>query len=178
MHDVLLVREPQPVGDLRDDVHHLFRGQELARGDDVLQFLPLEELHRHVGDLVGLAHVVDGDDVGVVQAPGGLDLLLEARLVLLQLLPREVQVDGLDGHRAIDDRVHGLVHRAHGALADLGDDLVAAEDGVHGDFFPAFSAKAFSASAFFACALAPAKVLVHIGCPDSAGVRSKFGSMS
>src|SRR3979490_1680576 len=47
-------------------------------------------------DAFGLAHVVDGDDVGVVQAPRGLDLLLEARLVLLELLAREIQVDGLD----------------------------------------------------------------------------------
>jgi hypothetical protein len=48
---------------------------------------------------VGLADVVDGDDVGVVQAPGGLDLLLEARLVLLELLAREVEVDRLDRDR-------------------------------------------------------------------------------
>jgi hypothetical protein len=53
------------------------RGQ-LARGDDVLELVALEELHRHVRHLVGLADVVDGDDVGMVQAPRGLDLLLEA----------------------------------------------------------------------------------------------------
>jgi hypothetical protein len=75
-----------------------------------------QELHRHVGELVGLAHVVHGDDVRVVQAPGRLDLLREARLVLLELLLREVQVDRLDRDRAIDDGVDGLVDRAHGPL--------------------------------------------------------------
>jgi hypothetical protein len=67
----------------------------------------------------------------VVEAPGGLDLLLEALLVLLELLLREVQVDRLDRDGAIDDRVDGLVHGAHRTLADLRDDLVATQRGKH-----------------------------------------------
>jgi hypothetical protein len=130
--DVLLVREPQAVGDLGDDVDHLRGRGQLARGDDVLELVALEELHRHVRHLVGLADVVDGDDVGMVQAPRGLDLLLEALLVLLQLLAREVQVDRLDRDRAVDDRVDRLVDGPHRPLADLGDDLVAAERRDHG----------------------------------------------
>ena len=54
----------EPVGDLRDDVHDLVarRGSCPAA---MMSFssVALEELHRHVGDLVGLADVVDGDDV-------------------------------------------------------------------------------------------------------------------
>ena len=45
----------------------------------VLELAALDELHRDVPDAGVLAEVVDRDDVGMVEAPGGLRLAAEAR---------------------------------------------------------------------------------------------------
>jgi hypothetical protein len=92
--------------------------EQLLEGD------PLHVLHH---DVV-LRHVVDLHDVGVGQDARGLRLAPEAPQVLLARVAREVlRAHGLDGHRAAHQRVVGAEHAAHGPLADLVADLVAAE---------------------------------------------------
>src|SRR5262249_43535387 len=92
------------------------------------QFLPLDVLHRHVHQVPALADVVDDDDVGVVEAPGGLRLGVEARLVLGHaLVAGLLGVDGLDRDHAIEHGVVGAIYDTHRPLAQLGDDLVAAQ---------------------------------------------------
>jgi hypothetical protein len=49
-----------------------------------------------------------------------------AELVVLRVLGRQA----LDGDHAVHGDLEGLVDRAHGALADLGQDLVALDGGV------------------------------------------------
>ena len=71
----------------------------------VLEVVALEQLHGHVDLALLLAEVVDGDDVRMVEAGGGLRLALEA---LAQLV---VGADGgrhrLDGDVAVEDGVVG-----------------------------------------------------------------------
>ena len=127
VHDVAVVRVGEAVGDLGGDVQRQLDRQRLARGQDRAQLLAFQELHGHVGHALGLADVVDGDDVRMVQPPGRARLLVEARFVLGHLVLGQGEVDGLDRHDAVEHRVARLVDDAHGALPELRQKLVAAE---------------------------------------------------
>ena len=82
-------------------------------------------LHREEVLAVKLADVVDVDDVRVSQSGGGLGFGLKAAD---QLGRSEVAgQDHLDGHRAVEPFLPGLVDDAHAAAADLADQLVRAE---------------------------------------------------
>ena len=79
--------------------------------------------------LVGLADVVDVDDVRVVDAVGGARLAQHPRAQVR--LAAQIGADQLDRDDAIDEHVAGAVDDAHAAFADArlepvatGDDLV------------------------------------------------------
>ena len=78
MDDAGGVRLGEALGGLDGDVEELLRRQRLARGDELAQRLALDELHGDVDRAVGLADVVDREDVRVVQRRGRARLLLEA----------------------------------------------------------------------------------------------------
>ncbi len=72
-----------------------------------------------------LTHVEHGDDARVGQAAGGAGFAVEALAELLALLAGQYQGnDGLQGDDAIHRRVLGAIDRAHGAMAQFGEDLV------------------------------------------------------
>ena len=114
------------------------RGDRQPRrlAQDLLQRLALEQLHRDVGDAVLLADVVDGDDVGMVEAAGRARLAQEALAHLAHDLRGQVRQQRLDRDVALDERIDGAVHRAHGAAAELGDDDVAPELRLFAKRFP------------------------------------------
>ena len=86
MHDVAVVCVRKPVGHLRADIQRELHRQGLVRREDRAQLLTLQKLHGHVGQTLGLADVVDGDDVGMVEPAGRACLLVEAGFVLGQLV--------------------------------------------------------------------------------------------
>ncbi len=133
VHDSVLVREREAVGNLRDDVRDPFGRENDARVEDFAQRPALQELHGDIGGAIASAHVVDRDDVGMIEAPGGLGFAEEPLFECRGLLRRQVEADGLDGHGAIDQRVARLVHDAHRAAAEFPGDFVAAKQiGWHG----------------------------------------------
>ena len=88
-------------------------GQRSTVRDDLLEALTFNEFHGDVGDVVLFAHIVDGDDVGVLQPAGGLGLAVKA---LEQTgIGGHASGDGLDGDEAVDDRIASAVDHAHGA---------------------------------------------------------------
>ena len=110
---------------------HLHRDRDRALGreralllDDLLERAPLEVLHRDVRAAVGLAAVVDGDDVRVVEARGGLRLAPEA-LDELAVLGVALGHD-LERDLAAEARVLGQVDRRHAADAQAPEHAVAA----------------------------------------------------
>ena len=107
--------------------NYVIHKESTARVGQVAQLHALEKLHRHVGDVAGLAHVVDRDHVGVVEPAGGARLLVEARLVALDAVLLERHADRLYRYRSLQDGVGCLVDDAHGAAPDLGLDGVPAE---------------------------------------------------
>ena len=102
-------------------------GTRPGAGDHALQADAVDELHGEVAHPVGLADVVDGDDVRVLELGRDLRLALEAIDQLVHARPgrgQPLEADGLDGHHAAQDLVLGLVHGAEGARAQLLDDQV------------------------------------------------------
>ena len=128
MYDIVLMRVREAVGDLRRDVQGAVKRQFLA-DDQVFQFTTFEELHRHVGEVAAAANVVDGDDVGMVEATGGTRFDGKAFFVVLYFAGIKRHIDGLDRHRALEHWIDRAVDHAHRAAADFGGDVVTADCG-------------------------------------------------
>ena len=98
--------------------------------DDLLERAALQVLHGDVGAAVGLAAVVDRDDVRVVEARRGLRLAPEA-LDELAVLGVALGHD-LERDLAAEARVLGEVHRRHAADAEAPEHAVAAVERLTG----------------------------------------------
>ena len=125
----MLVRVGEPLGDLGGNCHRAVRRQRLSHCQQCAQFHALDQLHRHERHLAALADVVDGDDVGMIQARGGARFLVEAFLVVLAPLAAGAHVDRLDRERAFEQRVARLVDDAHCAAPEHRLDQIAADGG-------------------------------------------------
>jgi hypothetical protein len=82
----------------------------------VLEIDALHVLHGDVGLPRVLADVVDGDDVGMAEAAGGLGFAQEPHAVLRGV--RGAQGQRLHGHPAVEPRVPRQVHGAHAAATE------------------------------------------------------------
>jgi hypothetical protein len=120
-----------PRGDLGDDVDGLLRREGLA-ADAVRQRLAAQVLEDQVGRALVLAPVVDGDDVGVIEARGGAGLDVEAAPILVGERAVVAARHELDGDVAPELQVAGEVDRAETAAAEPADDLEATADAVAG----------------------------------------------
>ena len=78
MDDAGRVGFGEALGNLDGEIEHSLRGQRLSRSEQLAEGFSLDELHGDVEGAVGLADVVDGQDVRVVQRRGGTGFLLEA----------------------------------------------------------------------------------------------------
>ena len=103
------------------------RGIELACADLILERGTLDDAHGDVEALLGLACLVHGGDVGVVDR--GLNRALPPKAlpelgIAAQLAWQELQRDG-----AVEGQLRGSVDRAHAAHAQNALDPVAGNDG-------------------------------------------------
>src|SRR5262249_34942661 len=125
-----------------NDTLFMGRGQAVRDAEGVLdgfalwrcavsQALPqgfaFEQLRNDVGRAVLRAHVVDGEDIGVVQGAWRLDVLLETTQPVGVL--GEAGRQHLDGHLAANARVAGAVDLAHAAGAERRQNFVWTEPG-------------------------------------------------
>ena len=125
VHDAGAMRLGQAVGELRAEVHHL-GDREGPWTEPLPDGLALHQLHHHVVralDARGLAHVVDVDDVRMVQGGGGARLAVEA----VQQLGVRARTQDLDGHGPAQAGVARAVHLAHGPGSEAADHLVGAD---------------------------------------------------
>ena len=122
--DLAPVREPQRGEQLQRDVDRAALRQRALAEDHVLQRLAVQVLHRDVVRALGLAAVVDGDDVRVVQPGGGARLACEPLDELRVLVVAIVQ--DLDRDLAVQVDVLGEEDARHAPRADAADDAVPA----------------------------------------------------
>ena len=62
----------------------------------------------------------------MIEAAGGLGFAIEALFERVGFREGRAEVDGLDGHRTIDQRVVGFIHDAHRPSTQFPSDFVAA----------------------------------------------------
>ena len=124
MDDAPVVRGGEGVGELRPDLEQSLQRQATL-GDEAVERLPLDELHRQEVDAFGLLDGEDADDARVVESGERLGLPLEA-LPPLRVRGHLGRKD-LEGHVAPQLRVGGTVDLAHSPGADPGRDAVVGE---------------------------------------------------
>jgi hypothetical protein len=115
----------EPIADLRDHLEGAGRILAAAR-EILLERLALEELHRQVGLLLASAEILHPHDVGVTDGAGGPRLALEAPHRLG--VGRERRAQKLQRHPLVEVKVLRGEDLADAALAELGDDAIAAVD--------------------------------------------------
>ena len=121
--DALAVREAERAEHLARELDRVADRQRPACDDELLQATPVEVLHRDVVGALGLAAVVDRDDVRVREAGGVFRLAAEALDELLVVCVAVVQ--DLDRDPAPELLVLGQVDVGHPAGAELADNPVA-----------------------------------------------------
>ena len=132
-HDVLgldvPVDDPPAVGvaqgpdDLGDEVEGLPPVQAAVLFLHILfQGNAVDELHDDIVQVIPLAHVVDGNDVGVGEHGNGLGLLVEAAAELG--VRGQVFFQDLDGNKPMQPMAIGFVDHRHAADADHVQDLI------------------------------------------------------
>ena len=95
---------------------------ELAFGVEARQGRALDQLGDQQGVAVLLAHLIEGDDAGMVEPRRRLGLAQHPAAGLAALLDR------LDRHRSLQAAIPGLVDDAEAAAADAALDQEAVED--------------------------------------------------
>ena len=127
--DPVPVCEAERLEDLVGVRERLRDRKRAARHDELLEAPALDHLHRDVVGALGLAAVVDRDDVRVRQGRGRLGLAAEA--LDEEIVVRVALVQDLDRDAAAEVLVLGEVDVRHPARAELAHDAVAAvEKGV------------------------------------------------
>ena len=123
MHESRIVRGGQRAGDLRGVLDGGAQ-REARRSDDAAQRQARDPLHDDEVDVAIAAGFVHRHDVRMIERRRSLGLTDEP----LAVVPiRLIGEDHLDGHRAAEPIVGGLVHRSHRAGAQLRRDDVVAE---------------------------------------------------
>ncbi len=96
-----------------------------APRNQVFQAFAIHQFHGDEGNTALIAHVVHRNDVGMLQAAGGLRLAVKA-LEQIRIVGNAGR-DGFQRDQAVDDRVARAVHHSHGAVSQLADHLVFAQ---------------------------------------------------
>ena len=125
VHQPPMVGVVQRLRQRAQDGEHLVGREGPPLPDDLGQRLPLQVLHHEVVPAPFLSHVVDGNDVGVLEPCCRPSLAQEALDELL--LPHQVRGQHFDRYIPVEQRVVSLVDRAHPTAADLGLNLVFAQ---------------------------------------------------
>ena len=126
MDDAALVRMREGAGDLRAVPEHGFDGQAVER-QHLGERAAVDELHRDEHAAAGIADLVDGADVRMIEVRGRAGLVEEPAAILGCGRSGRSAANQLDRHGALQPLVAGAIDHAHAALAEAGLDAVLPE---------------------------------------------------
>ncbi len=128
MDDAALVGKIQRLGHFGGDGQSFLHGQQVIFGRVFGEALSFHVFHSHVGKPFLLAHIENGDNVGMGELPRSLSFLVKSFLQALDLLGfvEPVKADGLDGHQTVDDRIAALKNHPHSSLTQFAQDFIPA----------------------------------------------------
>src|ERR1700680_609788 len=112
MHNSLRVCCLKRIANLLGKFHQLWNWHRPA-GDAVPERLSSQQLHDKKRTLPIVAHVVNRADTRMIQSRGGASFALEA--TQCRWVRGERARKKLNGHRAVQTRVAGLIHLSHPA---------------------------------------------------------------
>ncbi len=128
MHDAVVVRIFERVEQLAHDPHDFGHREAFVFLEIAFELASVHELHCDEGGAVVLTEIVNGNDIGMIEASRGLGFALKTRHYIVRLDPFElVAAYGFQRDRALYARVECLVHDAHRAAPELAPDFVFAE---------------------------------------------------
>ena len=113
MHDAVAVGGIQGIGDLNGQIEQFIQRQWMAR-EVLIERLALHQLHSDEVLAFGLADLVNGADVGMVEGRGGAGFLGKA----LQCLRVSDEIFGQELHPTAQGKVFGGPDGAHAAGAN------------------------------------------------------------
>ena len=125
MDEVALMGVLERVGDLDGDLRRLGFLDALALLDAIVHGGTVDILHHEVVVLAGLADVVGGDDVWMIELGGGAALFVEALDELVVV--GELLGEDLDRDESIEAELPGEEDGGHGPGAEPAIDLVAGD---------------------------------------------------
>ncbi|SCE41278.1 hypothetical protein GA0115245_133721, partial [Streptomyces sp. di188] len=130
VQDARRVRGLQRAEDLQADAGGLARRQRALLLEHRAERAALDEFHHDPRPALDHGDVVDVDHGGVVEPGGGAGLTAHPLEGVVPFTFGKVVGDPglLDGHLAVDGLVLGTPHGAHAAVAELGEQPVAAGD--------------------------------------------------
>ena len=111
----------QSIGDLDSQIEYRLDFQRLA-ADPAPERLPIQQFHDNEGSSLGFVNLVDGADVRMIQCRGGFGFTLktaECLRVFGYIVGKE-----LEGHKATELHILGLVYDTHSSTTELADDAV------------------------------------------------------
>src|SRR5690242_16552305 len=126
MNNSLVMRGSQAVGNLNGVVNNSARMQR-AVTQAITNRNALQKFAHQVWNAIRRAHVIDGEDVGVIESASGPRFLFKPAQAVG--IAAEGARQDLDGNVPAQSRVAGPIHLTHAALTKWGDDLVGAEFG-------------------------------------------------
>jgi hypothetical protein len=112
-------------GDAEDDFQRGGFGQRAFAVHPFLERFAVDEFHGVVVEVVGFACVVDGDDVGVLEAGGGFGFA--QKTVGVFGVGGKFGREDFEGDDAVEGGLARAIHCAHAAFADFFENLEAAE---------------------------------------------------
>jgi hypothetical protein len=121
MYDAFLVRRRQRVSQGTGNLNDL-PDREAASGNQAVQWLPFDQLHRQEVDAVAFLHRVDSDNVRVVEL--GKRLCLTAKAAQSLRIVRHLGGQHLERYVPAQFRVGGAIDLAHAARTEGRKNLV------------------------------------------------------
>jgi len=115
MYDAFLMRGRERVAQRTGNFDDLLDGKATC-GDQAVEWLPFDQLHRQEVDAVAFLHRVDGDDVRMVKLGESFGLTTKARESLR--IVRHFGGQHLEGYVATEFRVGGAIHLTHATCAE------------------------------------------------------------
>ena len=120
MHQAMRVQQRER----RRDVAQMAAGLAIRQRCELLQVLPVQQLHRVVRTVFGQTVVVDLDDARVLEPHQRVVLAFEQRLVHATLESGSTRLQLLERNNALVGEVLRAIDRAHAAGTELVDELV------------------------------------------------------
>ena len=119
----------QCLSHLHTDGKHLIHGQQLFFTNVLIKTVAGNIIHGDISEIMLLADIINGHNIGVIETPSGFRLLKKAPTHVFQLFAFKFLSErhGFDGYSATNAWITPQIHGAHGSTAQFAFDFIATQ---------------------------------------------------